>query len=355
MVDFATSPPFERHLRHLLRETLDMDPDAPDPEVRAVERLLFEFRYDDDTTVIDRFLQLPRLAAGEREMAAGFTHGVHGFFEVVDQTLPGAAAFEVRCCLSDLMHVVAPTEPAGIPALAPGAFLAGRLNPVAGTDLWTPSGVLEVLPASRRDTVAHAVMEMALRAPWLTHRNPEKARAAAEQVAQMHDRFVHRHRSDLILVEGKHLPAVYAEAVAPTQDLDPDDVTRAQALARQTIEASELIHAGNVAVLSHPVAGFGFYQDFESVTRALDTGANANPDDLDVLSGYLDDEGVPTWLLRRIIEARLPTSQAALAKALNRPGFDWEHDGEQLLASAPGDHEPVVTLAIVPSMCSAPG
>ncbi|MFT3872407.1 MAG: hypothetical protein QM714_07120 [Nocardioides sp.] len=193
---------------------------------------------------------------------------------------------------------------------------------------------------------------MALQAPWLTHRNPEKARAAAEQVAQMHERFVDRHGSDLILVEGKNLPAVYAEAVAPTEGRDPDVVARAQAIARQTIVDSELIHASHVALLSHPVAGFGFYQDFAHVTRALDNGDGADSDNLAVLRGYLDDEGVPVWLLRRIIEERLPSSSAALARALEQPGFGWERDGDQLLTSTTGDQEPAVTLAIVPSMCS---
>ncbi|MFT3872406.1 MAG: hypothetical protein QM714_07115 [Nocardioides sp.] len=139
MVDFATSPPFERHLRRLLRESVDRDPHLPDPDVRAVERLLFEFRYDDDSTVIDRFVRLPALTPAERDMATGFAQGVEGFFEVVAETPSGASAFEVRCCLSDLEHVVAPTEPAGVPALSPGAFLAGRLNRSPGPTCGRPA------------------------------------------------------------------------------------------------------------------------------------------------------------------------------------------------------------------------
>lgn len=352
MVGFASSTPFRRHLDRLLREATQISSTVADPTIAAVERLLFEFRYDNGTTVVDRFLQLPDLTEAERDMARGFTQGVEGIFEVVAETPAGASAFTVRCCLSDLEHVVAPTEPAGVPALELGTFLAGRLNPIAGTDLWTTSGALEHLPPSQREAIAGAVMELALRAPWLTHRNPEKARMAAEQVAIMHERFVERHGHDLVMVEGEDLAAAYADVVAPTEDRDPDDVARAQALARQTIEDSELVHARQVAMVSHPVAGIGFYQDFDCATRALDKGAAAAPDDLDVLRGYLDDEAVPSWLLRRLIEERLPTSSEALAKALNRPGFDWKRDGDQLLASAPGDHEPTVTLAIVPSLCS---
>jgi hypothetical protein len=351
MVAFANSPPYERHLRRLLVDSVTSNPDVADPHVHAVERLLFEFRYDDDTSVIDRFLRSTALTNAERDVVTGFTQGVDGFFEVLADTPPGALAFEVRCCLSDLTHVVAPTLRAGLPALSRGSFLAGRLNPIAGTDLWTPSGAAEMLPASRREQVAELVMELALQAPWLTHRNPKKARTAAEHVARMHERFIVQHGSDVIVVEGKNLGAIYAEAVAPIKNDTPDDVARAHTVARRTIEDSELAHADHVAMVSHPVAGFSFYQDFECITRALEAGAGATSDDLDVVRSYLDDAGVPTWFLRRIIEERLPTSSATLAQALQRPDFDWERDGDQLLAATPGDGEPTLTLAIVPSLC----
>ncbi|HET9842460.1 MAG TPA: hypothetical protein VFQ01_10680 [Nocardioides sp.] len=352
LVDFATTPPFARHLRRIARELLDAHPDCPDPDVAVVEKLLFEFRYDDGTTVVDRFVGRPGLSEAEREMACGFLDGVQSFFEVLADTPPGAVVFRVRCCLSDLEHVVAPTEPAGVPTLPRGSFLAGRMNPVAGTDLWTTSGALEVLPASRRRAVADAVMNMALEAPWLTHRNPEKLQTAAAQVTSMHERFVARHGSDLVLVAGKEVADLYADAIAPTGGRDAEAVASGRAMARRTIEESELADADHVLVHSHPVAGFGFYQEFVGVAHALESGADPDPDDLDLLRGYLDDEGVPSWLLRRIVADRLPASELALSRALAKPDFRWERDGEHLLATLPGDHEPTVTLAIVPSLCS---
>ena len=74
MVDFATSARFQRYWRELAREIHDDHPelDGDIVGVRATERLLFEFRYDDGTTIIDRFLQQPRLTDCEHEMAAGF-------------------------------------------------------------------------------------------------------------------------------------------------------------------------------------------------------------------------------------------------------------------------------------------
>lgn len=96
----------------------------------------------------------------------------------------------------------------------------------------------------------------------------------------------------------------------------------------------------------------GFYWDFVGVARALESGSDPDPDDLDLLRGYLDDPGVPSWLLRRIVAARLPASEVVLAGALASPDFSWDRDRESLLASTPGDHEPTVTLAIVPSLRS---
>ncbi|MGL5811488.1 MAG: hypothetical protein ACRCYQ_16225 [Nocardioides sp.] len=322
-----------------------------DPEVAAIEKLLFGFRYDDGTTVVDRFVRRSGLSEDERAMARGFLDGVDSFFEVLADTPAGAAVVTVRCCLSDLEHVVAPTLAAGMPALPRGSFLAGRMNPVAGTDLWTTSGTQEVLPASSRADIADLVKTMALEAPWLTHRNPDKHRRATEQAAAIHERFVARHGSELVLVTGKDLAECYADAITPPGERDEEAAAAGRAMARRSIEESELADADHVLVNCHPVAGLGFYQDFVGVARALESGGDPDPDDLELLRGYLDDPGVPSWLLRRVVADRLPASEAALAGALARPDFSWSRDGERLLASTPGDHEPTLTLAIVPSLC----
>lgn len=352
LVEFALSPPFQRHLRRIAREVAHAHPDSPDRGVMAVERLLFDFRYDDGTTIIDRFVRRPRIGEAERAMALGFLDGVDGFFEVLADAPAGATEIAVRCCLSDVEHVVVPTEPAGVPRLPKGSFLAGRMNPVAGTDVWTPSGSLETLPPSSRSVVAEAVEEMVMQAPWLTHRNPDHLRQATEQVADAHERFIAAHGSDLLLVAGKDLAGIYADAIVPA-GADEQGAEVSRAVARRTIEESGLAEADDVLVCSHPVAGFGFYRDFSGVARALETGVDADPDDLDLLRGYLDDSGVPAWVLRRIITDRLPAAEEAIARATARSDFDWSRDGEQLLASTPGDQEPTVTMAILPSLCSA--
>jgi hypothetical protein len=54
-------------------------------------------------------------------MARGFVDGVDGVFEVVADTAAGAEVFEVRCCVSDLQHAVAPTLLEGMPDLPRGS------------------------------------------------------------------------------------------------------------------------------------------------------------------------------------------------------------------------------------------
>lgn len=350
LVDFALTPPFERHLRRIARRLAEQHPDGPDPGTAAVEHLLFEFRFDDGSGVVDRFASRSKVSETEGAMARGFLDGYQGFFELLSDVQPAVESFAIRCCLSDLERLVVPTLRGAMPDISAGAFLVGRLVPVAGTDLWTLSGVHETLPASAWETVAAATSEMALQAPWLTHRNPEYLAKALAQVAAIHDRFLTRHGRDLVLVDPSALADLYAEVIVG-DDIDPEAAASSQTMARRTVEESELMLGGPVLVHCHPVAGLGFYQSYPPVARALAAGATADLADLRILREYLNDPAIPTWALRRIITEHLPASETALATATRRNGFTWAHDGEQLLASAPGDQEPRPTVAILPTIC----
>lgn len=351
LVDFALTPPFERHLRRIARRLAEQHPDSPDLGTAAVEHLLFEFRFDDGSGVVDRFVSRANVSEREGAMAQGFLDGYQGFFELLTDVRPEVDSFTVRCCLSDLEHLVVPTLRAGLPDISAGAFLAGRLVPVAGTGLWTLSGVHETLSASAWQTVAAATSEMALQAPWLTHRNPEYLAKAQAQVAAIHDRFLIRHGSDLVLVDPSALADLYADVIVG-DDIDPEAAASSQAMARRTVEESELMSGGPVLVHCHQVAGLGFYQSYPPVARALAAGATADPADLRIVGEYLNDPAIPAWALRRIITQHLPASETALAKATRRDGFSWARDGEQLLASTPGDQEPRPTVAILPTICT---
>lgn len=355
LVTFAQTTPFERHLRQTARELAEQRPDADDLGVEVIEALLFSFTYDDGSTVVDRFAKAPGVTDAERETARRFLDGTWSIFEVLDYTPAAAEIFRVRCCLSDLEHVVGPTEPVGMPELARGSFLNGRLNPIAGTDLWTTSGTAGVLPPEFRAEIAKRVSLIVQADPQVTHRNPHYRERAHELSAEGHDRFVARHGSDTIVVAGKEAPETYADAVAPPPRTDDAaDVAASLAgweLTRRTIEETGVSDAESVLLISHPVAGVTFYRDFDRVARALDAGSAADPGDLEVLRGCLDDDSVPAWALRRMITDRLPSSEPALAKLLRRHCFDWDRDGERLLTSLPGEVEPAIGLAVLPSIC----
>ncbi|MFT4215653.1 MAG: hypothetical protein QM619_00475 [Micropruina sp.] len=186
-------------------------------------------------------------------------------------------------------------------------------------------------------------------APSRTFRNPEYRQRATELAAAAHDRFVARNGGDLIVVQGADLSEVYAQALTPDEPGE-EAISQSRAMVHQWLEAAEIGESEAVLVLSHPMAGIGIYQGFEGAVRALESGADADPADLERLRQYLNDESVPRWALDRLITDRLPAAEAALARALRRPGFSWARDGERLLDSTPGEQEPTLGITIMPSL-----
>ena len=225
---------------------------------------------------------------------------------------------------------------------------------MAGTELWTSFGDLAVFPAADRSAMVTAVLQLALEAPWLTHRNPEKREQAAQKAAVMHERFLARHGSDLVLVKGGELADVYGDLLV-TDDMAEETRASNRAAAVESVEHAGLASADYVLVHCHPIAGPSFYTNYLSVERALRAGANAEPADLEFLRGYVEEDSIPSWLIRRIVTEHLPSSEAALRRALRKPNFSWERDGERLLASSPGAKEPRPMMSIVPAMCAGPG
>lgn len=348
LVEFALSAPLARHLRKCLRELEADYTSAQDAGEAAVEKLLFEYQFDDGTTVIDRFVRKVHLSEPEHEMALGFGNGVDSFFEALTDIPEPATDFKVRCCISELEHTVAPTMAGGMPHFPPGTFMVGRLNPVAGTELWTPSGSMEMHPQSTRNTIVEAVRGLVVQQPWRTHRNPEKYRKAIDKSQALHQAFLERHCSDMVSTDGKGLADIYGDALV-SEARSPEVAASGRIMARESIEESDLADAVQVTVHSHPIGGFGFHRDFIAVERALRDGEKASSEDLDIVRAYLEDPATPQWFLQQIIVEHLPTSEKAVAQAIGRASFNWDRDGDQLLSSYPGDPEPVLTIGIMPS------
>lgn len=328
LVEFSLSEKLARHLRKCLRSLDGKFATAERAGVAAIEKLLFEYEFDDGTTVIDRFVRQSSLNDRERKMAQGFGRGVDSIYEVLSERAQNSPEFTVRCCVSDLEHRVAPTLENSMQEFTPGTFLAGRLNPVAGTDLWTPSGDSALLPAAARPQLAEAAFELALEQPWRTYRNPDRHRKALEHTERLHQRFIDLYGSDMVSTTGQNLADLYAETSVIDGVADDETLAAARDLSRRTVTESHLVDEPQVTLLSHPVARFGFYVRLDDMERALQDGSSATTHDLDILTGYLQDPEIPQWLLRRLMTKNLPTSQEALQLVLGRPNFSRERDGE---------------------------
>jgi hypothetical protein len=113
LVDFATSPPFERQLRAISRGLAAEASPSDDPYVMlvaAVEQLLFDFEYDNGTTVLDRFVRQPRLDEQDRALVEGFEDGFISLFEALDAA-PGVVRSAMPWTISSTSS--RPRSPAG--------------------------------------------------------------------------------------------------------------------------------------------------------------------------------------------------------------------------------------------------
>lgn len=350
LVDFALTPPFQKHLRRLVRQlgqTLALD-NAYDIGVYGVEELLFEFRYDDGSTVIDRFIRRRGADDLDREIAPRMLDGYGSFFELLDDVQPPAESFRVRCCLSDLEYRIAPTLPETIGRWSAGEFMTGRIVPVPGTDLWTLSGVHVMSPASARSDMAESTKRQVLSSTRINHRNPEYLRQAQQLTAEAHERFIAAHGTDLVLVPSAELPAFHADAmIGDGADADPHQMSRESLMA--SIEQSGLMEYREVYVLSHPEVGLGFYPWLPELQRAMTAGASASRADLRVLGEFLQSGEVPSWATLRIVHEHGPAAveavQTALAPAFAGRGID------DIVAELPGEKDPRPLLSVMPTIC----
>ncbi|MCW4466345.1 hypothetical protein OK351_12640 [Glutamicibacter sp. MNS18] len=269
----------------------------------------------------------------------------------------GFEIVRVRCCQSDLEHLVVPTVEGSLATLTEGMFLIGRFCPIAGTAFWTPSGPTNLLPASAHPTVAAMVQEDVLKHPELTHRNPEYLQPAREQTAQIHERFIAQNATNLIFGSGENLARRYADAAVDSANpkADAEHLESSHDMVVKGFMDSPIADETGVALYSHPLGGLSFCSRGEAFATALSTAARPDSDAMDLVREYLQDDSIPPRFIEQVIIERLPTSQAALAHILESPDFTWEVDGQRVLDQLPGELEPHNTLAILPLICRPEG
>lgn len=358
IVDYALSDDVARHLRSYFADfQARSEGGTPDP-MSVVDNFIFEYEFSNGLTLLDRFLSRNRLDEAEQYLMSGMRQNVSSTFEALDdpQDLPDGLMYETvrfRCCYSDLEYQIVPTIPGGLRALTKGMFATGRIYPIAGTDFWTTSGTTHILPASAKPQLSDLVSQSIMANPQLSYRNPEYLRRAEEVTSEAHDRFVTTHRGNVIFGTGAEIARAYADAVAglgdPTQNAQLRENTRTQMF--DDLLNSNFGNETDVALFSHRTAGLNFCVSGGAFAAALESGANAGPEAVELIVDYLEDESLPRPFIEQLIEERLPASEKALALATDNPAFSWDADGPQFLSGLPSMAGSRPSTVILPTIC----
>lgn len=294
--------------------------------VSSVEQLLFEFTYDDGSTVLTRFLGRRHLDAEDQSLVEGFSRGLSGLFEVVE---PGIDVFRLRSVLDDLEYVVAATMPGVIGSLKPGSFLRGRILPVA--DVWILSGLSERFAASARPEIADLAMRVILANPALSLSNPELEESARRHTATLHATFLAQFGSDVAVRPAVVVGETYAtllEATCPEAEHRP----WVRKIALGAVESADFDPSLKVALFSHPEAGVSFYVRYDEVAAAFSmSDCVEDPERVELVVGYLDDATIPPWVIERLVADAGPVADTVLGAVLGRPEFRWATDGAALM------------------------
>lgn len=345
LVQFATSPPLQRQLRVITRRHQLESTDLPEYDVlvNSIEELLFDFTFDDGSTVLDRFGALPARTDKDGALLVGLGQGRTGIYEI--RTLEGDV-MEVVSALDDLSHVLVATQPGVVGHLEPGDFIHGRILPVA--DVWVLSGNHEIFPAAARAAVADAVRVTVTLAPALTFTNPDLRRRAEEVAAATHDSFVTLFGTDAVVRSAADVADTYAAALGGVPMLA--EVTRQ--VAADALSGLEVGASQHVGIVSHRQVGITFCLDYGAVADALaDPETIARPERAELVLGYLEDETIAPWIVDRLVTRAQPEADAALASLLRRPGFDWDRDGAGLLVEYKPSYE---GLGLAPVIATLP-
>lgn len=331
LIDFALQPHLQRPLREQVRRVRHERLDSEAQMIEAIESLLFEHRFDDGTTVLDRFAaRRPERDPIERELLATWSDSVHGIFEVGDKK---GDLLRATNLFDDLSYIcIASAGPGSIAEVVPGSFLITRILPAAG--VWILSGSQALFPAEDRDGLATVVADRALEDPELVLRNPEYRQSAERSAAALHQNFLDCFGTDLIVTPGVDTERRYREFLTfHTKRVTSDRraLDRVADMAAESEAQARFADADTVAMHSHPMAGVSFYTDYAAVAAIFDDPALATgPAQQALVRAYLDEETIPPWVIVRLAE-QSPDADAVFTAVLKRSNFCWSRDGESLL------------------------
>lgn len=335
LVSFALTAPFQKPLRSLVRELEPLQMEPKSELIYACELLLFEHRYDDGSTVLDRFVAKARgLDAADVALVRGWADAVEGIFEV---TWHGGDRLALTNLFDDLDYpAYATAGPEALADVEVGWFLATRLLPLG--DHWILSGEQLPFAPDAREAVATMVAEGALAHPERVLRNPRYLEAARRSTRRHHEAFLALFGTDLLLVDPDDVAPTYvrllrfhAERTASASR--PEHLPEPGSLVDTEEYAEMFAGASKVGILHREDSGIWFLADYDVILEAHEQPdlVKARGRHREIVRGYLEDDSIPPFVFEDLHEQYGAASDVVLQRALDRPGFTWAEDGPTLM------------------------
>lgn len=141
LVDFALSPPCERHLERFMLEATDPWQELSEGEaIGVIDRFALQYRLPNGKSVLDQFLvSRPDLTAADREMLRGWRDPVEGIFEIRRKDRDSLVLVNL---IDDLEYqAYSNVGPPAFRRLPKGGFVHARLVPICPVPgAWLVSG-----------------------------------------------------------------------------------------------------------------------------------------------------------------------------------------------------------------------
>ncbi|MDN5797867.1 MAG: hypothetical protein L0H79_19270 [Intrasporangium sp.] len=344
-------------MRYYRRQTATLDLDPFDQLVVAVESLLFEHRYDDRTTVLDRFVTRRRDVDTRRGLIDSWNDSVHGYFEILDN---GHDQVLLINLLDELTYTCyASMGGASVAALEPGGFVMTRVLPVG--DQWLLSGSQRYFPATTRPEIAGLALQLSLKRPGLVLRNPDsnpdKRRQAERNARWLHESFLDCFGTDRTVVQGSRVAETYQRFIdhhaarIRARATEPRPTPPRMSVTDDPAYTEQFAAADSVGIVHREDSGIWFFVGYDVVASAFaDPTTLADPRVAEQINGYLEDDTIPRWLLDDLHDRHPDHVDEVWATVLNRPGFGWSRDGSELLDR----HKPDDLTGLAPGCIPSP-
>jgi hypothetical protein len=341
LVEFSRRRRFDRAFRQAFERRFGETPAVDDEQfINFLDFFVLQHRLPDGRTVVEHFVaEHPQLPEEERAMLLGWREVVEGIFRV--QRRDGDALVAVNLVDELTYRVRSNRGPAALASMRRGMFLIARLVPIG--EEWLLSGASTVLPAANRGEAYRLAAELAATHPALVFRNPERLAQGRERQREERRHFIAFFGSDLVVLSGDELAArmeaYWRFRMHEVRDAEgrsaADHIREHYGAAGQVPEVglpAGLSEADTVAVVYDEVEGNYFWADFGLLQETFaDPALAARRRYREAVLDYLEDPSVSPLAFRRLAEPSPERASRVFRRALKRPGFLWERDGEALL------------------------